>query len=45
MNTYTVVTDQKLLEVNKKTYDYIKNLNDIVGATIKKEKEYKKPKL
>ena len=42
MNTYTVVTDNKLLEVNKKTHDYIKNLNDLIGSTIKKEGQYKK---
>ena len=44
MNTYTVVTDNKLLEVNKETHDYIKNLNDIIGSTIKKEGQYKKNK-
>jgi hypothetical protein len=44
MNTYTVVTDNKLLEVNKETHDYIKNLNDIIGSTIKKESQYKKKK-
>ena len=40
MNTYTVVTDSKLLEVNKETHDYIKNLNDLIGSTIKKESQY-----
>lgn len=44
MNTYTVVTDNKLLEVNKKTHDYIKNLNDMITGTIKKEGQYKKNK-
>lgn len=42
MNTYTVVTDNKLLEVKKETYDYIKNLNDMIMGTIKKEAQYKK---
>ena len=42
MNTYTVVTDNKLLEVNKETHDYIKNLNDMIAGTIKKESQYKK---
>lgn len=44
MNTYTVVADNKLLEVKKETYDYIKNLNNIIAGTIKKEGQYKKNK-
>ena len=42
--TYSVLTDQKILEVNRETYDFIKNLNNMVCETIKKEKEYKKKK-
>ena len=44
MSTYTVVTDKELLEVNKKTHDYIKNLNNMITGTIKKESQYKKNK-
>ena len=44
MNTYTVLGGNKLLEVDKKTHDFIKSLDNIIGATIKKEGQYKKNK-
>lgn len=40
--TYTVATDQKLLEVNKKTFDFIKGFENNIETLLKKEAQYKK---
>lgn len=40
--TYTVATDQKLLEVNKKTFDFIMGFENNIETLLKKETQYKK---
>jgi len=32
---YTVVTDKKMLEVNKKTYDFIQSLDNSIDKILK----------
>ena len=39
--TYTVVTDQKLLEVNKKAFDFIMGFENNIETLLRKEKQYK----
>ena len=34
--SYTVVTDKKIIEVNKKTFDFIKSLEDNITSVLKK---------
>lgn len=40
--TYTVITDQKLLEVNKKAYDFIKGFENNIETLLKKKHNIKK---
>ena len=39
--TYTVVTDKKLLEVNKKAFDFIMGFENNIETLLRKEKQYK----